>query len=106
MKIKLKYSLLVSLLLITSNAQVNADVWAEREGLAKIETELSSLEVLVMSAKGKSNSEDRTTFDYAKLLGEFRLIRKGIRAHLTVPMEPVVPSTVDALSGQYTEHKQ
>jgi len=83
-----------------------ADVWAEREALAKIESELAALESLVMTAKMKSNSDDRTTFDYEVLLNDVRKIRSGISHHLTVPMEPVVPSQIDALNASYTEHQK
>ncbi|WP_444928350.1 RAQPRD family integrative conjugative element protein (plasmid) [Microbulbifer sp. TRSA002] len=83
-----------------------ADVWAEREALAKIKSELSALEALVMTAKMKSNSEDRTTFDYEVLLADLRKVQSGISHHLTVPMEPVVPSSIDALSSYYTEHQK
>lgn len=83
-----------------------ADVWAEREALAKIQSELSALEALVMTAKMKSNSEDRTTFDYEVLLADLRKVQSGISHHLTVPMEPVVPSSIDALSSDYTEHQK
>lgn len=83
-----------------------ADIWAEREALAKIKSELASLEVLVMNAKMRSNSEDRTTFDYQVLLDDLRKVRSGISHHLTVPMEPVVPSSIDVLSANYTEHQK
>lgn len=83
-----------------------ADVWAEREALAKIAAELAALEALVETAKKQSNSGDRTTFDYQVLLDDLRKVREGISHHLTVPMEPVVPSTVDALSAEYTEHRK
>lgn len=96
--------ILVSLLATTQISK--ADVWAEREALAKIEGELAALEALVMTAKMRSNSEDRTTFDYEVLLGDVRKIRSGISHHLTVPMEPVVPSQIDALSARYTEHQK
>ena len=101
---KLLALLLVSLITI-SQASV-ADVWAEREALAKIQSELAALEALVMTAKMKSNTKDRTTFDYEVLLGDLRKIQAGISHHLTVPMEPVVPSTIDALSSDYTEHQK
>ena len=54
----------------------------------------------------RSNSEDRTTFDYQNLLSDIRKIRSGITHHLTVPMEPVIPSDIDALSTNYTDHKK
>lgn len=101
---KLLTLLLVSLMSIS---QVSvADVWAEREALAKIKSELAALEALVMTAKMRSNSEDRTTFDYQVLLDDLRKIQAGISHHLTVPMEPVVPSSIDALSSDYTEHQK
>ena len=83
-----------------------ADVWAEREALAKIQSELSALEVLVITAKSRSNSEDRTTFDYGALSDDLRKIQAGISHHLTVPMNPVLPSTIDAVNSHYTEHKK
>lgn len=101
---KLLTLLLVSLISIP---QVSvADVWAEREALAKIQSELAALEALVMTAKMKSNSEDRTQFDYQVLLDDLRKIQSGISHHLSVPMDPVVPSSIDALSSDYTEHQK
>lgn len=83
-----------------------ADIWAEREALSKIQSELAALEALVMTAKMKSNSDDRMTFDYEVLLADLRKVQSGISHHLTVPMEPVVPSTIDALRSHYTEHQK
>lgn len=83
-----------------------ADVWAEREALSNIQSELAALEALVLNARARSNASDRTQFDYEILLSDLRKIQHGITHHLTVPMEPVVPSTIDALSVNYTEHKQ
>ena len=96
--------LLVSILLFSSSSY--ADVWAEREALAKIQSELAALEVLVISAKKRSNPQDRTTFNYQILLDDMRKIQSGIAHHLSVPMEPVVPSTLDVLSNHYTEHQK
>lgn len=104
MKIKTTYLVLSSLLLVSQSSI--AEVWAEREALANIEVELTSLEKLIASAKLRSNSEDRTTFDYQNLLSDIRKIRSGITHHLTVPMEPVIPSDIDALSTNYTDHKK
>lgn len=104
MRIKANYLVLSSLLLVSQSSI--ADVWAEREALANIEVELTSLEKLISSAKMCSNSEDRTTFDYPNLLSDIRKIRSGISHHLTVPMEPVIPSDIDALSTNYTDHKK
>lgn len=83
----------------------NADVWAEREALANVGTELSALEALVMTAMARRDPNNRTQFDYQILLDDMRKIRAGIAHHLTVPMEPVVPSTIDALRANYTEHQ-
>lgn len=95
--------ILVSLCCINAS---QADVWAERQALAKIESELAALESLILAAKGQSNSEDRMTFDYRALLADVKKIRSGISHHLTVPMEPVVPSTIDALSSDYTAYQR
>jgi RAQPRD family integrative conjugative element protein len=100
---KLKPLILVSALLPTL---VQAEIWAEREALSKVESELSALEPLILAAKSRSNPEDRTTFDYSALLNDIATIRSGIVTHLTVPMEPVIPSTINALEGTYTEHKE
>jgi RAQPRD family integrative conjugative element protein len=101
---KLKPLLLVSALLLPT--AVTAEIWAEREALSKVESELSDLESLVLAAKSRSNPEDRTTFDYTALLSDLATIRAGIRTHLSVPMEPVLPSTINALEGNYTEHQK
>lgn len=104
MKNKATYLVLSGLLLVSQSSI--AEIWAEREALANIEIELTSLEKLIASAKQRSNSEDRTTFDYQNLLTDIRKIRSGISHHLTVPMEPVIPSGIDALSAKYTDHKR
>lgn len=104
MKKKVTYLVLSGLLMVSYSA--NAEVWAEREALSRIEVELTSIEKLVTSAKKRSNSEDRTTFNYQNLLLDLRKIRSGISHHLTVPMEPVIPSGIDALSANYTDHKR
>lgn len=101
---KWKSSVFLICLLAAPFAQ--ADVWAERETLSNIKAELAALEALVQGAKARSNTTARTQFDYEILLGDLRKIQRGIAHHLTVPMEPVVPSTVDALSNSYTEHRQ
>jgi RAQPRD family integrative conjugative element protein len=98
-----KFLLLASC--IASSLSANADFWAERESLANIRAELASIESLVSAAKSQSNSNDRTTFDYQVLLDDLRKIQAGISHHLAVPMEPVVPSKIDALSSNYTEHQ-
>ena len=83
-----------------------AEIWAEREALSKVESELAALEALILTAKSRSNPDDRTTFDYPSLLSDVETIRSGIITHLSVPMEPVLPSTINALEGDYTEHKE
>lgn len=97
------------LLLLVSSCLLStlsfADVWAEREALAKIKIELAALEALVINARSLSNPADRTTFNYEFLIDDLRKIQAGIAHHLTVPMEPVVPSTIDALKNDYTRHQ-
>ena len=99
----LKTLILVSAFLPTI---LHAEIWAEREALSKVESELSALEPLILAAKSRSNPEDRTTFDYTALLNDLTIIRAGIVTHLSVPMEPVIPSTINALEGDYTEHQE
>jgi RAQPRD family integrative conjugative element protein len=101
---KAKALFLLSCFAITPT--VNADVWAEREALANIKTELAALEALVMTAMARRDSASRTQFDYQILLDDMRKIQSGIAHHLTGPMEPVVPSAIDALSATYTEHQK
>lgn len=96
--------ILVSLISITGVAM--ADVWAEREALAKIQAEVYSLEMLVINAKTRANDQELTGFDYRVLLNDLRKIQAGISDHLTMPMEPVIPATIDALNGNYTEHRK
>ena len=100
---KVKAFLLVSLM---GSSLAQAEVWAEREALSKVETELAAIEALVTSAEGRGNPEHRMTFDYTALISDLRKIRAGIRNHLSVPMEPIIPSTINALEGDYTEHKK
>lgn len=94
---------LLASLLVAGSAQ--ADIWAEREALAKIETEIAALESLVAAAQAQSDPGHRTTFAYRVLLDDLQKIREGIAHHLTVPMEPVIPSSIDALASDYTEVK-
>lgn len=101
---RLSILFLVSLML--PGQAVFADYWAERSALAAVEKELASIEQLIMVAKSQSDPNERTTFEYEVLLSDLRNIRSGIRDHLTVPMEPVVPSTIDAVKGTYTEHQK
>jgi len=102
LKIK-KVLLLVSLCGFSQVA--TADVWAERQALAGVNTALSDVEALVMTAKGQRNSADRMMFNYTALIDEIRKIRGGIVTHLSVPMNPVLPSTIDALKADYTVQK-
>ena len=95
---------LVSFALCSSS--VSADIWAEREALEQIKHEISAIETLIESAKMLSNPADRTTFDYSSLLDDMKKIQTGISQHLAVPMEPIVPSQVDAISQNYTRHAQ
>jgi RAQPRD family integrative conjugative element protein len=97
---------LVSIIMAFQLNTAHADIWAERQALANIETELAALEALVMTARMRSNSSDRTTFDYELLIEDMRKIRSGIVNHLSVPMEPIAPRTIDALSSEYTEHSK
>ncbi len=98
---RLQTFLLVSALVASGAA--SADIWAERETLAKIGSEIAALESLVGAAEAQSDPANRTTFEYRVLLGDLQKIRKGISHHLTVPMEPVFPSTINALSSDYTK---
>lgn len=95
--------LLVSIFLLDTNF-AQADVWSEREALAKVNKELESLKALVNAAKSQSQPELRTTLDYDDLLSDIDKIRNGISTHLENRMEPVVPTKIDALKAQYTEH--
>ena len=89
-----KTILFSSLIVISANA--SEDVWAEREALSNIQIELAALEALVLNARARSN----THFDYEILLSDLRKIQHGFSHHLTVPMEPVVPSTTPSTSNE------
>lgn len=86
---------------IASTAQ--ADVWAEREALAQVASEISALERLVNDASKLSENDSRVKFDYDTLMNDLEVIRAGINNHLSQPINPVMPSRVDALQGAYTE---
>ncbi len=97
---------LIFVLVICISQSAYSEIWAEREAIAKIESELAALEFLIITAENQSNPEDRTTFNYEVLLNDLRKIRTGINSHLMVPMNPVDSSTIDALSAVYTEHQK
>ncbi len=80
-----------------------ADAWSEREALKKIEQELKSLNALILVAKSQTDTSSRTTFNYQFLLSGIEKVRKGISSHLEDRMEPIVPSTINALKSNYTE---
>lgn len=82
------------------------DIWTEREALMAIEQEIKALNILVEDAKKYRDKKNRTQFDYQVLLDDLQKIRQGISSHLIAPMEPVVPSKIDALKTNYTERQQ
>ena len=82
---------------------LQADVWTEREALAKVEKELASSKALIQAAKSQRDDTSRTAFNYTALLRDIDTIREGITTHLAQRMEPVVPSSIDALQADYTE---
>lgn len=80
-----------------------ADMWAEREALAKVASEVSALERLVYDASLQMGKDDRIRFDYDTLMADLQAIRGGINTHLAQPINPVMPERVDALAGNYTK---
>lgn len=96
--------ILLSSMVGFSTVNALADVWSEREALSKVEHELESLKVLILAAQSQRDPKSRTTFNYQVLLSDVDKIRAGISTHLNGRMEPVVPSTIDALKSDYTEH--
>lgn len=89
-----------------SISPVNADVWSERAALAQIASELTALERLVSDTQKLSENDARVKFDYDVLMRDLEVIRAGINTHLSQPINPVMPSRVDALGGEYTEKNQ
>ncbi|MFK5947479.1 MAG: RAQPRD family integrative conjugative element protein [Methylococcales bacterium] len=91
---------LVSCLSILSVA--HADVWSERQALAKVQSELNSLLLLVSVAKDQSVQNSRMHFDYSTLEKELNIIKSGIGDHLADPMDPVMPDNIVQIDGAYT----
>lgn len=79
-----------------------ADVWAEREALEKIGDEINALKSLVASARQKSDPDSSQYFDYDSLLSDLELVQSSVLRHLEAPMEPVLPTSIDALNAEYT----
>lgn len=84
----------------------HADVWAEREALAQVASEISALERLVHDASNLSDDDTRVQFNYDVLMQDLEVIRAGINTHLSQPINPVMPSHEDALDGSYTKANQ
>lgn len=82
--------------------QALADVWSERAALAQVASEITALERLVHDTSKLSENDARVKFDYDTLMKDLEVIRTGINKHLSQPINPVMPSRVDALQGQYT----
>ena len=94
---------LIAMTIAIASSAANADVWAEREALAQVASEISALERLVHDASELSENDSRVKFDYDALMNDLEVIRAGINTHLSQPINPVMPSRVDALKGAYTE---
>ena len=97
-------SVLAISLLMTMNAQ--ADIWAEREALAKVVSEINAIEHLVHDASKLSENRSRVKFNYDALMNDLEIIKTGINTHLSQPIDPVMPSSVNALGGSYTTNNQ
>lgn len=89
-----------------TSVSVHADVWSERAALAQVVSELTALERLVSDTQKLSENDARVKFDYDVLMRDLEIIRAGINAHLSQPINPVMPSHIDALGGEYTEKNQ
>ena len=89
---------------MTVDAQ--ADIWAEREALAKVASEINAIKHLVHDASKLSENRSRVKFNYDALMNDLEVIRAGINTHLSQPIDPVMPSSVNALGGSYTTNKQ
>ncbi|MBV0934166.1 integrative conjugative element protein, RAQPRD family [Marinobacterium weihaiense] len=103
MKPSFRYGATVLALVGVAIVPVYADVWSERAALAQIASELTALERLVSDAQKLSENDARVKFDYDVLMRDLEVIRSGINTHLSQPINPVMPSRVDALGGEYTE---
>lgn len=96
-------NLVTMLLMSVAATQVQADVWAEREALAKVGSEISALERLVNDASKLAAQDDRIHFNYDSLMRDLEAVRTGIAHHLSQPINPVMPSQVNGLTGYYTQ---
>lgn len=94
----------LSTAVISTTAQ--ADVWAEREALAQVASEISALERLVNDASQLNENDSRVKFNYDALMQDLSVIRAGINTHLSQPINPVMPAYEDTLGGAYTQANQ
>lgn len=93
-----------SVLLLTGVSE--ADVWQERQALAALSKELVAIESLAREAERFSTDTSRTSFKYDALLEDLRTIRFGIDHHLRQPIEPIEPSSIEAIEPGYTGHER
>lgn len=86
----------------TLASMATADVWAEREALAKVSSEISALERLVIDTSHLNRTDGRVIFNYDRLMRDLEVIRLGIGEHLKRPINPVMPLDYQGLRGDYT----
>ena len=95
---------LIAIPLCMLATMAKADVWAEREALAKVSSEISALERLVIDASHIHDQDGRVTFNYDRLMRDLEVIRLGIGEHLQRPINPVMPLDYQGLRGDYTSN--
>lgn len=84
------------------SSAASADVWAEREALSKVESEIKAIESLVNDASKIAVEDSRIQFEYDALIRDLRMIRQGIKDHLSQPINPVIPSRIEPVRADYT----
>lgn len=95
-------TLVIGLASISISTAASADVWAERQALAQVTKEMQALERLVNETSKLSKDDSRVRFSYDSLMYDLKKIREGVERHLAQPINPVLPSEIKNLRGNYT----
>jgi len=93
----------VAAISLSAAQTASADVWAERQALAAIASEITALERLVHDASEMAEADTRVEFNYDFLMRDLETIRAGIATHLSQPMNPVMPAGGEGLAGAYSK---
>ena len=78
----------------------SGDTDTERVNLARIDSELERVQVMVKEAADRAPSGQRVKFRYDWLLQDLQLLRKGVADHVDAPRQP---RPVPPLRGDYRQ---